>query len=77
MLLGIIGAFTLGASIALFGWMLQRAEPVAFAASERPAAAVTTSRSRPPLPAQSSQPSDHHIGSMILSYSLLRSAPSR
>jgi len=72
MLLGIVAALTLGVVIALFGWLARAAEPVALAAGQPQTVAETASRPRPPLPAESSQPSDRRVGSMIL-YSVLRS----
>ena len=72
MLLGVIAALTLGVVIALFGWLVRGAEPVALAAGQPATVAESASRPRPPLPAESSQPSDRHVGSLIL-YSVLRS----
>ena len=72
MLLGVIAALTLGVVIALFGWVARATEPDGLAAAEPPAVAAPASRPRPPLPADSSQPSDRHVGSLIL-YSVLRS----
>jgi hypothetical protein len=78
MLLAVVVAMALGATLALHGWLFRQVESTAGAASDLPKArAAVRTRPREPLHAERPQPSDRRVGSLILSYSLLRSGTTR
>jgi hypothetical protein len=78
MLLGVLLAVALGATLALSGWLFRHVEGAAVAATNVPKAETAVRPgSRALLAAERPRPSNRHIRSLLLSYSLLRSGQKR